>query len=89
MRLQPFGHQRATSAAEATANVMSEERSSTADGVTVWLAAANPSVLACIRASPLAELGQEPLLFNARAVITKYQDRVAAKVTHGEGSVRG
>ena len=52
------------------------ERSFTADGVTIWLAAVNPSVLACIRASPLAELGQERLLFNARAVITKYQDKV-------------
>ena len=34
------------------------ERRFTADGVTVWLAAANPNVLACIRASPLAELGR-------------------------------
>src|SRR3954469_890513 len=65
------------------------ERRFTADGVTVWLAAANPSVLACIRASPLAELGQERLLFNARAVITKYQDHVAAKVTHRKGIERG
>ena len=60
------------------------ERRFTADGVTVWLAAANPSVLACIRASPLAELGRERLLFNARAVITKYQDQVAAKDKPGK-----
>jgi MFS superfamily sulfate permease-like transporter len=65
------------------------ERRFTADGVTVWLAAANPNVLACIRASPLAELGRERLLFNARAVITKYQDQVAAKDTPGKGSERG
>src|SRR4029077_14577570 len=69
--------------------LLAGERRFTADGITVWLAAANPNVLACIRASPLAELGQERLLFNARAVITKYQDRVAAKVTHGEGCERG
>jgi high affinity sulfate transporter 1 len=65
------------------------ERRFTAEGVTVWLAAANPSVLACIRASPLAELGRERLLFNARAVITKYQDQVAFKDTPGKRSERG
>ena len=47
----------------------------TEDGVTVWLAALNPSVLASIRSSAFADrLGPERLLFNARAVIRKYQD---------------
>jgi SulP family sulfate permease len=55
------------------------ERRLTADGVTVWLAAANPSVLECIRSSPLADrLGRERLLFNAREVIRRYQEQVAA-----------
>jgi high affinity sulfate transporter 1 len=50
------------------------ERRLTDEGITVWLAAANPEVLACIRASGLADrLGRERLLFNARAVIKKYQ----------------
>lgn len=46
----------------------------TAEGVTVWLAALNPSVLQNVQRSALAErLGQERLLPNARAVIRKYQ----------------
>jgi sulfate permease, SulP family len=56
------------------------ERRMTDAGITVWLAALNPSVLACIRASPLAErLGRERLLFNAREVIRKYQEGAAAR----------
>jgi SulP family sulfate permease len=52
------------------------ERRMTEEGITVWLAALNPNVLECIRSSPLADrLGQERLLFNARAVIRKYQER--------------
>ena len=51
------------------------ERRMTAAGVTVWLAALNPSVLASIRSSPLYErLGRERLLFNARAVIRKFTE---------------
>ena len=54
------------------------ERRMTEDGVTVWLAALNPNVLECIRLSGLADrLGQERLLFNARAVIRKYQESVS------------
>jgi high affinity sulfate transporter 1 len=50
------------------------EQQMTEEGVTVWLAALNPSVLAGIRSSALADrLGPERLLFNARAVIKKYQ----------------
>jgi SulP family sulfate permease len=53
-----------------------EERMADA-GVAVWLAALNPSVRECIRASALAErLGRERLLPNARAVIRKYQEMV-------------
>ncbi len=54
------------------------ERRMTEEGITVWLAALNPNVLQCIRSSALADrLGQERLLFNARAVIRKYQERDA------------
>jgi MFS superfamily sulfate permease-like transporter len=54
--------------------VEGEERT-TAEGITVWLAALNPGVMECIRLSPLAErLGAERLLPNARAVIRKYQE---------------
>jgi SulP family sulfate permease len=52
------------------------ERRMTEEGITVWMAAMNPGVLECIRSSSLAErLGRERLLFNARAVIRKYQER--------------
>jgi len=51
------------------------EQRMTEEGVTVWLAALNPSVLAIIRSSGLADrLGPERLLFNARAAIRKYQE---------------
>ena len=50
------------------------ERRMTENGIAVWLAAANPTVLEVIRSSGLADrLGRERLLFNARAVIKKYQ----------------
>lgn len=43
-------------------------------GLVVWLAALNPSVLEVVRASGLAErLGKDRMLFNARAVIERYQ----------------
>ena len=52
------------------------ERRMTGEGITVWLAALNPPVLECIRSSALAErLGEDRLLFNARAVITRYLAR--------------
>ena len=52
------------------------EQRMTEEGIAVWLAALNPSVLDSIRSSALAErLGQERLLPNARAVIRKYQER--------------
>jgi high affinity sulfate transporter 1 len=51
------------------------ERRMTQQGITVWLAALNPSVLRSIQSSDLAErLGRERLLFNARAAIRKYQE---------------
>jgi high affinity sulfate transporter 1 len=60
-----------------------ERRMTEEEGVTVWLAALNPSVLASIRASPLeARLGRERLLFNAREAIRKYQEGLAAGDTH-------
>jgi SulP family sulfate permease len=55
------------------------ERRMSATGVTVWLTALNPSVLAAIRSSALADrLGEERLLPNARAVIRRYQERQAS-----------
>ncbi len=43
-------------------------------GMTLWLAALNPSVLKVVRQSGLAErLGRERLLFNARSAIAQYQ----------------
>jgi SulP family sulfate permease len=54
------------------------ERRMTEEGITVWLAGLNPSVLECIRSSALVDrLGQKRLLFNAREVIRKYQDDVS------------
>jgi SulP family sulfate permease len=59
------------------------ERRMSEDGVTVWLAALNPSVLACVRSSALAErLGAERLLFNAREAIRKYQEERATSGSH-------
>jgi high affinity sulfate transporter 1 len=55
------------------------ERRMTEQGVTTWLVALNPGVLACIRSSPLADrLGRDRLLFNARAAIRKYQDSIVS-----------
>jgi MFS superfamily sulfate permease-like transporter len=55
--------------------LMEGERRMTDGGVIVWLAALNPRVLDCIRSSALADrLGQDRLLFNARAAIRKYQE---------------
>jgi MFS superfamily sulfate permease-like transporter len=60
------------------------EKRATADGAVVWLAALNPSVLEVARNSGLAQqLGPDRLLFNARAVIERYQAMQA-----GNGSLR-
>ena len=63
------------------------ERRMMEEGVRVWLAALNPSVLASIRASPLeARLGRERLLFNAREAIRKYQEeRIAGDTSSPAG----
>ena len=51
------------------ANRRAEER-----GAAVWVAGLNPGVLEVVRRSGLAErLGRDRMLFNARAVIEKYQ----------------
>jgi sulfate permease, SulP family len=56
------------------------ERRMTEQGITVWVAALNPSVLESIRSSALADrLGPERLLFNARAAIRKYQESGVSK----------
>ncbi len=58
------------------------ERRMTEEGITVWLAGLNPSVLELIRSSVLADrLGRNRLLFNARAVIKQYQE---SDVSNGE-----
>jgi len=60
------------------------EKRATADGAAVWLAALNPGVLEVARSSGLAQqLGPDRLLFNARAVIDRYQAMHA-----GNGSSR-
>jgi high affinity sulfate transporter 1 len=60
------------------------EKRATEDGAVVWLAALNPSVLEVARSSGLAQqLGPDRLLFNARAVIERYQ-----AVHGGGGSTR-
>jgi SulP family sulfate permease len=59
------------------------ERHMTKEGVRVWLAALNPSVLTSIRASPLEQrLGRDRLLFNAREAIRKYQEELATRDTY-------
>ena len=46
------------------------------EGITVWLAALNPAVLACVRASSLQErLGDDRMLFNAREALRRYAER--------------
>jgi high affinity sulfate transporter 1 len=61
------------------------ERRLTDEGITFWLAAANPEVLACIRASGLADrLGRERLFFNARAVIKRYLASDVSNETHAQ-----
>lgn len=55
--------------------LMEGEQRQTERGTVVWLAALNPSVLEVVRSSGLAErLGKERMLFNARAVIERYQE---------------
>jgi sulfate permease, SulP family len=52
------------------------EKRLTAAGVEVWLAALNPAVLEIARRAGLdRHLGQDRLLFNARAAIARYQAR--------------
>jgi SulP family sulfate permease len=54
--------------------LMEGEQQMTEHGTVVWLAALNPGVLEVVRSSGLAErLGKERMLFNARAVIERYQ----------------
>jgi SulP family sulfate permease len=54
--------------------LMEGEQRHSERGLVVWLAALNPGVLEVARSSGLAErLGKERLLFNARAVIERYQ----------------
>jgi hypothetical protein len=60
------------------------ERRATKEGITVWLAAINPNVLACIRASRLGARLGERLLSNAREAIRKYQDEFAAGDIHSQ-----
>jgi len=65
--------------------LIESERRITEQGIVLWLAALNPSVLAVVRRAGFDEqLGRERLLFNARMVIERYQalaadeERVAA-----------
>jgi len=48
-------------------------------GITLWLAALNPEVLAVVRRSQLAQtLGTERMLFNVQAAVTKYVQSLPA-----------
>jgi sulfate permease, SulP family len=54
--------------------LMESEKRATERGAVVWLAALNPGVLKVVRRAGLDKrLGRERLLFNARAVIERYQ----------------
>jgi MFS superfamily sulfate permease-like transporter len=54
--------------------MMEGETRATGRGAVVWLAGLNPGVMEVVRKSGLAErLGSERLLFNARAVIERFQ----------------
>jgi MFS superfamily sulfate permease-like transporter len=58
------------------------EKRATEGGAIVWLAGLNPGVLEVVRRAGLDErLGRERMLFNARAVIERYQ---ALQATAGE-----
>ena len=53
---------------------MESEKGATERGAVIWLAALNPGVLEVVRRAGLDKrLGRERLLFNARAVIERYQ----------------
>ncbi len=64
--------------------LMEGERRATDRSTTVWLAALNPSVLEVARRAGLDErLGRERLLFNARAVIERFQAQEAQQAAAG------
>jgi SulP family sulfate permease len=76
------------------------EKRATGRGITVWIAGLNPGALEVARSSGLAtRLGQEGMLFNARAAIEKYQRMQAgergstagepARNTHTRGMLSG
>jgi high affinity sulfate transporter 1 len=54
--------------------LIESDKRATERGATVWVAAMNPGVLEVVRRAGLdARLGRERMLFNARAVIERYQ----------------
>jgi hypothetical protein len=54
--------------------LMEGEKRATESGIVVWLAGLNPGVLEVARRAGLDQrLGRERMLFNARAVIERYQ----------------
>jgi len=62
--------------------LMEGEKRMTESGAIVWLAALNPGVLEVVRRAGFYErLGRERMLFNARAVIERYQALQAAEST--------
>jgi high affinity sulfate transporter 1 len=67
--------------------LIESEKRATADGAVVWLAALNPGVLEVARSSGLAQqLGADRLLFNARAVIDRYQAMQASARPDGRSN---
>jgi high affinity sulfate transporter 1 len=65
------------------------ERRATERGAIVWLVGLNPGVLEVVRNIGLdRRLGQERMLFNARAAIERYQTMEAARADGNDGSHR-
>jgi sulfate permease, SulP family len=63
------------------------EKSEARRGIVVWLAGLNPGVLEVVRHAGLDEqLGRERMLFNARAVIERYQAMQAAGAVQPPGA---
>jgi len=60
--------------------LIESDRRVTEQGIVVWLAALNPSVLEVVRRAGFdQQLGSDRLVFNARMVIARYQARRAAE----------
>jgi len=67
--------------------LIESEKRTTEQGVVLWLAALNPSVLEVVRRAGFdKQLGKERLMFNARMVIERYQALRAAEDQEAAGA---